>query len=554
MTTTPDNPQGGHRSDEAANEPIINEFSDFSERVKEVLEEDTPDDGLQARTVKSKETLMPKIRGLDILKEGGYEVDFEKTIQDMFAVIKNMESQLEKVMGINDLLEKDLKEANALNAELKTAKSRLENRIARMEDEVPSKRELQIENDHLIDERNSAQLIIRDLKLKLEKTQKKVVQHQQRLGSLGEERKDALQEVNFLESRLNNATQKIRDLEKQCNELKGEKIAQFEKIQNLDQALSEALDEKYRLHRDLKETKKKEKKAKAELAIKKRKVSDEQLLEKVKSTIEKASRQGIFESSAERAIFDKVASDLLDNEMEIKTLAAAELGKLGNEACVSILLAAAEFDNPELTSEIINSLTGIGAHEAVALFKEKVSDSHYRIRIGSLRGLHKLAEDEDTIPLLTEALQDSHSEVRRTAATFLGWKDSNEAVPALMQSLRDDDVKVRKAAVSALANIKDEVCIPALIKSLGDKNLEIREKALETISVISGEEIDFDVHQSGKTLKNAVAELRSWWEDRKIGELDADPVVEPAIDDEAADESETPAPEADVSMDDTKNT
>jgi len=256
MTTTPDNSQGKQGPDEAVKEPNFNEFSDFSERVKEVLEEDTPDEVSPARVVKSKETLMPKIRGLDILKEGGYEVDFEKTIQDMFAVIKNMEAQLEKVMGINDLLEKDLKEANDLTAELKAAKSQLEDRISRMEEEIPSKRELQIENDHLVDERNSAQLIIRDLKLKLEKTQKKVLQHQQRLGHLAEERKDAMQEVHFLESRLNNATQRIRELESQCNELKGENIAQFEKIKNLDESLSQALDEKYRLHRDLKETKK----------------------------------------------------------------------------------------------------------------------------------------------------------------------------------------------------------------------------------------------------------------------------------------------------------
>ena len=126
MTTTPDNTQGRQGPDGVDRESIVNEFSDFSERVKEVLEEETPDEIPQAQTVKSKETLMPKIRGLDILKEGGYEVDFEKTIQDMFAVIKNMENQLEKVMGINDLLERDLKETNDLNAELKADKRRLE--------------------------------------------------------------------------------------------------------------------------------------------------------------------------------------------------------------------------------------------------------------------------------------------------------------------------------------------------------------------------------------------------------------------------------------------
>ena len=256
MTTTPNNTEGRQGPNSAERESIVNEFSDFSERVKEVLEEETPDEIPQAQTVKSKETLMPKIRGLDILKEGGYEVDFEKTIQDMFAVIKNMENQLEKVMGINDLLERDLKETNDLNAELKADKRRLETKIRRMEEEIPSKRELQIENDHLVDERNSAQLVIRELKVKLEKTQKKVIEFQQRLGSLGEERKDAIQEVDFLESRLNSAMQRIRELESQRNELKGENIAQLEKIQNLDESLNETLDEKYRLHRDLKETKK----------------------------------------------------------------------------------------------------------------------------------------------------------------------------------------------------------------------------------------------------------------------------------------------------------
>lgn len=322
-------------------------------------------------------------------------------------------------------------------------------------------------------------------------------------------------------------------------------VREYEKeIKRLENHIREIRSQK----RD-KATKKKERKAKAGLAVKKSRISEEQLIEKVRSTIEKAGKQGIFDSSADRAIFDKVASDLLDNEMEIKTLAAAELGKIGNEACVPILLAAVGFDNPELTSEIINSLTGIGALEAVSLFKEKISDPHYRIRIGCLRGLHKLADDEDTIPLLTEALKDSHPEVRRTAATILGWKDSTEAVPALMQSLRDEDVKVRKAAVSALANIKDEVCMPALIKSLGDKNLEIREKALETISVISGEEIEFDVHKSGKALKNAVAELRGWWEDRKLGELDATVEAEPGTDYDIADEVETEAPDEDDAMD-----
>ena len=75
------------------------------------------------------------------------------------------------------------------------------------------------------------------------------------------------------------------------------------------------------------------------------------MAKRVESAIAKAVRQAKFESRSEREIFDKVANDLMDSEMEIKVLAAAELGKMGNQAAVPILMAAARFNNPDLTSE-----------------------------------------------------------------------------------------------------------------------------------------------------------------------------------------------------------
>ena len=156
---------------------------------------------------------------------------------------------------------------------------------------------------------------------------------------------------------------------------------------------------------------KEKKKAAAKVAAQKAKKTDEQVLKAVSSAIEKAVKKGVFESSADQAIFDKVATDLLDNEMEIKVLAAAELGKMANDAAVPFLMEAIGFDHPDLTSEIINSLISIGAPEAVDLFKGKVNDPKYSVRIGCLRGLYKLADDEDAVPLLTEALRDNHPEV-----------------------------------------------------------------------------------------------------------------------------------------------
>ena len=284
------------------------------------------------------------------------------------------------------------------------------------------------------------------------------------------------------------------------------------------------------------EAKRKRLKKAVPLAERREKVDEEKVKKMVESAIAKAARHGEFETRSEQEIFDKVANDLLDSETEIKTLAAAELGKIGNDAGVAILIEAAKFENPNLTSEIINSLITIGDLRAIPLFKEKAADPKYRVRIGCLRGLYKLAGDEEAMPVLTKALRDEHQEVRRTAATFIGWKDYADSAPALVQCLRDEDARVRKAAVSSLANVKDESSVLALIKVLGDKDIEIREKAFEAIRVISGEEITFDVHASGKALTGAINNLRDWWQKERLGKVEITEAAEVAAEPEAPEE------------------
>lgn len=238
--------------DESIRNPVWQNLPDIDERLKEVLQEDTT----QSRSDTAQETIMPKIKGLEILKEGVYGVDLEKTVNDMFMVIKNMEAQLEKVLTVNALLEKDLNEAKEMMADLKKAKLRLEATIARMEEEAPSKRELQIEIEQLIEERNNAQTSIHEMKSKIEKMQEAIIQYQKRTGDLEEEKRDVITEITFLESRLNAAAEKIAECENEINVLKGEKLAHVEKIKALEEQLNEALDDKYELINELKKSKK----------------------------------------------------------------------------------------------------------------------------------------------------------------------------------------------------------------------------------------------------------------------------------------------------------
>jgi HEAT repeat protein len=250
------------------------------------------------------------------------------------------------------------------------------------------------------------------------------------------------------------------------------------------------------------------------------KTSPEQINRAIAAAIQESLRHGVFETMSERAIFDKVANDLLDSEMEIKILAATELGKMGNEAAVPLLCEVAGFDQPSLTSEVINSLINLGDSRAIPLFKDKVNDPKYRVRIGCLRGLYKLGSDQEARPFLVEALGDEHPEVRRTAATFIGWKDYAEAAPALAESLRDEDDRVRKAAISSLANIKDESSVLPLIKVLGDRDPEVREKALDAIKIMSGKDLSFDIHASGDALAEAIEAVRDWWQKERLNKVD----------------------------------
>jgi len=236
----------------------------------------------------------------------------------------------------------------------------------------------------------------------------------------------------------------------------------------------------------------------------------------LRSVIQASLKTARFKSLSERAKFETVANDLLDAEKEIRILAAAEMARIGNVAAVPILISVTNDTDPFLLAETINSLILLGDPRALNVLKEKVTDPHYRVRIASLRGLYKMA-DEDLVKMACiEAIKDEHPEVRKTAINFIGWKDFSEGVPPLVQCLKDEDDRVKKSAISSLANIRDKAAVIALIKLLNDPGLEIREKALAAIQMIVGEKISFDIQLTGDALSKAQKNLKQWWQQKRI--------------------------------------
>ncbi len=235
--------------DETVNKWDWERLTGIDEREKAIFRSDI---GPLRIDEKAPPARIPKIKELELLKDGVYSVDLEKTINDMYVVIHNMESQLESVLKINVLLEKELKDAKTMIADLSQSKSEIEDRINRMQEEIPSKRELQIEIDHLIEERNATQTAIRDLTLKIDTMKKTSAQSQRKSSNLEEQKRDFITEINFLESRLHTAMEKINAYENRINQLTGEKIVLEERISTLQKDHNDTLDEKFGLIKELK--------------------------------------------------------------------------------------------------------------------------------------------------------------------------------------------------------------------------------------------------------------------------------------------------------------
>ncbi|MBF0592157.1 MAG: HEAT repeat domain-containing protein [Nitrospirae bacterium] len=301
-------------------------------------------------------------------------------------------------------------------------------------------------------------------------------------------------------------------------------VKEYEKeIQRLNGRISELEDIKKAEQLKKKEKKAEEKKAAETKLIKKKTkhVDIHAVNANIRYKTDKAVRLGEFDTDSDRAIFSKIAVDLLDTDMEIKILSAAELGKIANKAAIPILLEAVNYNNPFLTTEVVNSLTNIGDTQAIELFVDLLTDASYRVRLSSLRGLYKLGQGQQIKEILIDSLKDEHPEVRRMAATYIGWKDIAEAVPSLIQSLNDKETKVRKASIITLASLKDKTAVLPLMRLLGDDNVEIREKALESLSILTGESIAFDTQLSGDALAKAIDDLKDWWLKEKLGKVDS---------------------------------
>lgn len=214
----------------------------------------------QARTVNdvtevSKAVVLPEIKGVDILRDATYSVDLERTVEEMALIISKMESQLERVLLLNSVLENDLKVSKEIIVDLQAKANSLEEKAADLEAEMPSKRELQMEVDQLEEERTATQNKIYELKTQYDKIQEELGGLRAKVVQLGTEKEDAVAEVAFLEARQAASRQQHNTLQERINHLKEEKVGFQRKIIALQDECQRIMEDKYKLIREQRELK-----------------------------------------------------------------------------------------------------------------------------------------------------------------------------------------------------------------------------------------------------------------------------------------------------------
>ena len=228
------------------------DISDIDNLNEAVFADDNP--GSSEHTVMDL-SLMPEIKGIELLKKAGSTLNVGKTIKSMFSIIHSMENQLKKVLSINTTLEKDLKASREVISDLKEERTKLNITISDLEEELPLKRELQAGIDHLIEERNSAQPLLRDVNLEVKKIKREIDEVKERANELEVEKSDLLKEIGFLEIRLGSANQNISAHEKEIMTLKGERMIHMRKIKALEEKNMKQSTEKKRLANEVRDSK-----------------------------------------------------------------------------------------------------------------------------------------------------------------------------------------------------------------------------------------------------------------------------------------------------------
>lgn len=139
----------------------------------------------------------------------------------------------------------------------------------------------------------------------------------------------------------------------------------------------------------------------------------------------------------------------------------------------------------------------------------------HRLRIEALRDRYN-SKSPDAAAACLSCLADAHPEVRRLAATFLGWIGNEQMASSLTILLRDENAEVRCAAAVALGALGSERTVYMLIRTLMDPEEPVRAAAQAALMRLRPDAVEIDIQQDTESLTPRVKDLLDWWAEARV--------------------------------------
>lgn len=131
--------------------------------------------------------------------------------------------------------------------------------------------------------------------------------------------------------------------------------------------------------------------------------------------------------------------------------------------------------------EFVEQRRGLSADEiATAL-----DSDDWRVRYAAF---DVLEPDENSLPLIEQALNDEKMQLRRLAVVYLGDLKTPAAMELLYRALEDKSAAVRRTAGDTLSDIGDDAATPAMLKTLQDSSKLVRWRAARFLYEVGTEE------------------------------------------------------------------
>ncbi len=167
----------------------------------------------------------------------------------------------------------------------------------------------------------------------------------------------------------------------------------------------------------------------------------------------------------------------------VRTHACLQLGVVGDEECLGVLIARLGDRDAEVREAACRALGMLGLPEAVASLLPRTTDRSTEVREAACLALGMLGDEGVALDLL-RLVGSERSYTRRAAVEGLGYIRYAPAVPVLTRLLEKQEPLTHAFVVRALGRIGDESAVPAVAGVLRSSDRRARAEACRALGAL----------------------------------------------------------------------